>query len=142
MTNEQRQQIADLCRAHDEFMFEAREWLRRPLVSESDDAGLIFKDYHDDAFQPAPEPEPDALFGDARDDLLARAIGYALARKERANERAAEAGERAAELAKLQTEIDELRGQVNTLTCLLRDGPKSKAAAVIDLPRFMRKRTD
>jgi hypothetical protein len=58
MTNEERQQIADICRAHDEFMIEAREWLRKSPVSESDDVGLIYKDHDKSAPQPAPAPEP------------------------------------------------------------------------------------
>ena len=58
MTNEERQKIADLCRAYDEFMIEAREGLRRPPVNESNDAGLIYKDYDNGALQHAQQPEP------------------------------------------------------------------------------------
>jgi hypothetical protein len=59
-----RDEIAEVCRAHDKFMIEAREWLRSSPVSESDDAGLIFKDNDNNALAPAPQPDAATLFGD------------------------------------------------------------------------------
>src|SRR6516164_9089655 len=50
MTNEERQQIANICRAHDEFMIEHADWMARreaqaspPVEKSGDGAGLIFR---------------------------------------------------------------------------------------------------
>jgi len=38
-----RDEIRELCIAHDKFMAEAREEIRSPPVSETEGAGLIYK---------------------------------------------------------------------------------------------------
>ena|SRR5215831_18088502 len=95
-----------------------------------------------------PEP-PTAFFGDARDDLLARAIGYALAetRKEMRAERNAALVERDRRIGMLEGEIRELRGMLGaTLTLLGKcNGPVTfpDSDRVVEIPKdFMRRRTD
>jgi hypothetical protein len=90
MTNEERQQIANICRAHDEFMIEAHQWLRRQPVSESNpDTSLVFKTI-EDATPPAPQPEPMPsegepypLFTDLRAGIIRRRVGQPQARPAR-----------------------------------------------------------
>jgi len=54
-----RDDIRALCAEHDRFMAEqASEPIRRPPVSKTDEAGLIYKEYDNSA--PAHAPAPDA----------------------------------------------------------------------------------
>jgi|SRR5215471_5229990 len=134
MTNEERQQIADLCRAHDEFMIEAREWLRKPPASESDDAGLIYKDYDNGALEHAPHPAPEQDWSgwerwlrghlDNERVVIAQAIGEVIA-----EERESARQERDAELLKLRSEIAELRGKTDALLSML----QMKGGDIVDL---------
>src|SRR5262249_37787549 len=58
-TDDDRRELAELCRIHDRMMAEAAsERMRRPPVSESDPDGLIYKDYDNSAPAPAPEADP------------------------------------------------------------------------------------
>src|SRR5262245_10863960 len=54
MTNEDRQQITDLCREHDRFMIEAREWLRSPPMSAAEREGILRRDYDGNALVDVP----------------------------------------------------------------------------------------
>jgi hypothetical protein len=61
-----RDEIRALCAAHDRFMAEqACEPIRRPPVSETGDAGVIYKDYDNTALAAAAEPEPEAFDAEA-----------------------------------------------------------------------------
>jgi hypothetical protein len=137
-----RDEIADVCRAHDKFMIEAREWVRSPPVSETDDAGLVYKQHDNSEPAHAATREQQASEGDwsawetwiaghlanARAELLdtvTRAVGEVIGR-----ERAATRQERDAELLKLKSEIAELRGKIDTLLSLM-----TKGGSVVDLPR-------
>jgi len=138
-----RDEIRELCIAHDKFMAEAREEIRSPPVSETEDAGLIYKEYDNNALPAGSEGDadevsdaPPGIFGDWRDQALAEAMGICLA-ETRKEMRA----ERAAEIAPLKTEIAELRGQVSALLTMLGAGDKAKDASIIALPNW-RKRTD
>ena len=147
-----REEIRQLCIAHDRFMAEqASETIRRSPVSESGGAGIIYKEYDNSALPPAAataEGEQDwsgweawmaghlAVEREHMLDSLAEAMGICLA-ETRKEMRA----ERAAEIAPLKTEIAELRGQVSALLTMLGAGDKAKDASIIALPNW-RKRTD
>src|SRR6516225_3019500 len=99
-----------------------------PPVSETEDAGLIYKEYDNNALPAGSEGDadevsdaPPGIFGDWRDQALAEAMGICLA-ETRKEMRA----ERAAEIAPLKTEIAELRGQVSALLTMLGAGDKAK----------------
>ena len=64
-----RDEIRELCIAHDKFMAEAREEIRSPPVSETEDAGLIYKEYDNNALPAGSEGDADTF------DLLVRFEG-------------------------------------------------------------------
>jgi len=131
-----RDEIRELCIAHDRFMAEqASEPTRRPPVSETDDPGLVYKEYDNSEPASAPRLDAEPSDGDWR-DTVAEAMGIVIA-ETRKEMRA----ERAAEIAPLKTEIAELRGQVSALLTMLGAGDKAKDASIIALPNW-RKRTD
>jgi len=150
-----RDEIRELCIAHDRFMAEqANEPIRRPPVSETELPRIIYRDYDGAAFQPTPEPTPeptpDALFGDWRDDALARGIGFALSevRHQLRTEREAALVTRDRKIAELEGELREIRGMLGATLALL--GQKSEGSSsvratnprteVVELPRgFMRR---
>jgi hypothetical protein len=118
-------EIAQLCAAHDRFMAEqASEPMRRLPVSETDAGGLIFKDYDNNALQPAPQPESEP-FDAAQREVLAHVV---------AQQQDHEYAEREKALAPLKQEIAELRGQVSALLTLL--GKTEKAADIVELPNW------
>jgi len=149
-----RDEIRELCLAHDKQMAEDRQWLAqyraraRSPASESDDDGLVYKDHDNAAQQPAPATEAEAdwsgwekwLRGHLNNeraemlDLLAKAMGEVIA-----EERAAARRERDTELLKVRAELAELRGRTDALLGLL----QSKTGDVVDLPRgFWRRDRD
>ena len=132
-----RDEIRQLCAAHDRFMAEqASEAIRRPPVSESaTDAGLVFKTV-DDALVPAaesaaePSDETLGLFGDQRDQMLAQSLGIIIAELRR---------EWRQEIKRLERKNVELRARVDTLTAIVAGG-KIKTADVHELPKgFLRR---
>jgi len=132
-----REEIRELCIAHDKQMAEDREWLARrgqarPFVRKSDDpAGLIFKTVEN---EPAPASEGDpwagwnAWMGAHLDNLRAEIENalvdlVVLLRKDWEQDIRRAVTERDAEIA-------HLRGQVEVLTRLY----ASKSADIHDLP--------
>jgi len=128
-TDEDRRELAELCRVHDRMMAEhAASERQEALVQKSDaEEELVFK-VIEDATPPAPVPEPEP-FDEVQLDVLARVI---------AMEQDHEHEEREKAIAPLKTEIAELRGQVSALLTLL--GQKEfKSADVIDLPDWRKR---
>ena len=129
-----RDEIADVCRAHDKFMIEAREWLRSPPVSEPDDPGIVYKEY--DNSEPAPAPVADADWSGwerwlrAHLNIERRGLLEAL-EKDIADIIAEMRKERDAELLKLRAEVAELKGRTDVLISLL----QTKGGDVVDLPQ-------
>jgi hypothetical protein len=137
-----REEIRQLCIAHDRFMAEhASEPIRRPTVSETDDANSA----------PAPAPVADAdwsgweawLAGhlaNVRRELLddfARAMGELISELRR--EWRHEIDRR---ISTLQCENAELRGMLGATLQLLGQRPedRSKSGQIIDLPDWRRPR--
>jgi len=133
-----RDEIRQLCIAHDKFMAEAREEIRSPPVSEIDNPGILYREY--DNSEPAPAAADDA--GDSDGDWQeAVAEGIAEAgdylRKEMHQEFAGELLKRDREIAALRNELCEVTGFVSgVLAALGKPSPPtdSKAADVVDLP--------
>jgi len=160
-----REEIRQLCIAHDRFMAEqASEPIRRPPVSAPDDAGLIYKQ-HDNS-EPAPALAADTtLSGEALAqwhadwdrwmlghlaverrgllDALERDLVEILAKQEQdiRQERDAELLKRDRRIGELEGEIRELKGFVGGLLAAF--GQKEKTADVVDLPHgFWRRNRD
>jgi len=119
-TDDDRREMRELCRVHDQMMAEAR----------ADDPGetLVFK-VMEDAGPPAPEPGP---FTEYQSDVLAHVIVEL--RKEWREERDEAIAPLRAEIADLKGKLDavaELKGKVDALLTLLQ-GAK---AEVMGLPR-------
>jgi len=130
-TDEDRRELAELCRVHDQMMAEARA---NPLVQKSDAGGeLVFK-VIEDATPPAPQSEPQPSF-DADERLTVILGEFALElQREWREERDKAIAPLKAEIAKLKGKLDavaELKGKVDALLTLLQ-GAK---AEVIGLPR-------
>jgi hypothetical protein len=124
-TDDDRRELAELCRIHDRMMAEARA---SQLVPKSDvEEELVFK-VLEDATPPAPEPEPEP-FDEAQSDVLARVIAMVQDREHDEREKA---------IAPLKIEIAELRGQVSALLMLVRQ-KECKSANVIDLPDWRKR---
>lgn len=162
MDEHTRRTLAELFAADDKWRAEHEDWLARrnaesipPPVRENDGGAVLYRTTDQNA-QASPQtaaPTPSSaddgggLFGDWRDDMLARALGTIIAemRAEREAERSAEQGERNAELAKLQTEIDELRGKINAILTLMGAASATKMLTrarddgVIDLPDWRKR---
>jgi hypothetical protein len=123
-----RDEIGHLCQEHDRFMAEAREWLRRSPVSESDTDGLIYKHYDNSAQAAVPVPEPEP-FDAAQSDVLARVVAVVQDREQAELEKA---------LAERDARITRLDGKVEALLALLGKSvnlPDLKSAEVVDLPK-------
>jgi hypothetical protein len=127
-----REEIRQLCIAHDRFMAEqASESITRPSpVSEIETDGLIFKDYDNSALQPAHEPLSEG-FSEYQADTLAHLIVELRA-------------ERNADIARklaIQGENRELKGMIGSvLTLLGGDKAKSDDRIVELLPNWRKKR--
>jgi hypothetical protein len=126
-TDDDRRELAELCRVHDRMMAEARA---TPLVWKSDAEGeLVFK-VMEDASPPAPQPEPEPFDQFQSDVLIQVIVGL---RKEWREERDEAIAPLKAEIAELKGKLDavaELKGKVDAL--LLLQGAK---AEVIGLPQ-------
>ena len=124
-TEDDRRQLAELCQQHDGMMAEASEPVRSPPVSETDDAGLVYKEYDNSA--PASAPENDDGFGEvypAFDDLMKGICEFVVMY---CSEKLAPRDDR---IAKLEAKVEVL------LTLVGNQGSDSnKAAEVIGLPR-------
>jgi hypothetical protein len=157
----------DKWRAEHEDWLARRNAEREALARKSGEDGLMHRTTENNARDAAPDSLPavssdddGTILGSAeRDDQLARALGKIISemRKEWQSDIAAcrtemvklygafrhEWSKRNPErIAKFQVELDQLRGRLHTLSVVLRDGPKSKAAKnVVDLPNW-RKRND
>ena len=130
-TDEDRRELAELCRVHDQMMAEARA---NPLVQKSDAEGeLVFK-VIEDATPPAPQSEPQPSF-DADERLTVILGEFALElQREWREERDKAIAPLKAEIAELKGRLEavaELKGKVDALLTLLQ-GAK---AEVIGLPR-------
>jgi len=91
MTDDERRELRDLMQAHDQMMTEHQEWMAAreaaatSPVQKSDGDGLVYRTMNGNAPAPAPqtgaEPSEEGLnlFGDERDQILAHAVGYAIA---------------------------------------------------------------
>src|SRR5262245_49712840 len=127
-----REEIRQLCTAHDRFMAEhASGPIRRRPVSESDTDGLIYKDYDNSALATAPAAEQEP-FDEGQVDVLGRVIAL---------ERRYQRDERAKELAERDARITRLEGKVDALIALLGQGRPSKSIpdGVVELPNWRRK---
>ena len=125
-----REEIRQLCIAHDRFMAEqASETIRKPPVSENDESDLIFKDFDNGTLQAAAgtaEGEQDWSGWESwirghlniERETIFTVVGDVLA-------------ERDAEVTKLRSEIAELKGRVDVLLSLVTKG----GADVVSLPR-------
>jgi hypothetical protein len=121
-----RRQLAELCAEHDRMMAEASERTRSPPVSETDDAGLVYKEYDNRA--PAPAPEDDDDFGEAYpafDDLMKGICKFVVTY---CSEKLAPRDER---IAKLEAKVEVL---LTLLGNRNQGSDSNKAAEVIDLP--------
>ena len=136
--------IAWLCLAHDKQMAEDRQWLAqhrtqaRSPASESDDDGLVYKDYDNSALQPAYEPEPEG-FTEYQRDVLVEVIAELRAEWQEAIDR---------RFAALKNENAELKGMISTVlqiigeklgNCTTVQKPESE---VVELLPNWRKRGD
>ena len=149
-----REEIRQLCIAHDRFMAEqASETIRRSPVSETGAAGIIYKDYDNNAMAAAPAEETDwsgwerwmsghldnlrREINDDREkliDSIADGVVQLLDQERDASNR---------KLAKLQAENIEIKGLLSDMLALLGKSDVSKAGYAIDvLRRFLGKRTD
>jgi len=127
-----REEIRQLCIAHDRFMAEqASEPIRRPPVSEPDDAGLIYKEHDNSERAPAAEPAAATLEGvwsDATVEALCDILDNVENRMRQEFDR---------KLAVLEGENRELKGMLGATLTLL--GQKEfKTADVVDLPDWKR----
>src|SRR5262249_27400079 len=133
-----REEIRQLCIAHDRLMAEhASEPIRRPPMSETDDAGLVYKEFDNGALAPAPQADADwsgwerwlrAHLNIERGgllDALKKDLVNIIAEKRRVTRQESEA-----EILKLKSEIAELRGRLDMMVNLM-----TKTGDVIDLPR-------
>jgi hypothetical protein len=121
-TDEDRRELRELCRVHDQMMAEQR----------ANDPGeeLVFK-VMEDARPPVPEPEPEP-FTEYQSDTIAHVIVEL--RKEWREEREEAIAPLKAEIAELKGKLDavtELKGKMDALLTLLQ-GAK---ADLIGLPR-------
>jgi hypothetical protein len=127
-TDDDRRELAELCRVHDRMMAEARA---SPPVRKSDSEDeLVFK-VIEDATPPAPQPDA-APFDKAQVDILALVINELRDEWRR---------DHAAEIADLKGKLDavaELKGKLDAVLTLL--GQKEfKSAEVIDLPDWRKR---
>ena len=142
-----REEIRQLCIAHDRFMAEqASETIRRSPVSESGDAGIIYKEYDNSALPPA------AATAEGQQDWSgweAWMAGHLAVEREHMLDSLAEAmmmlihQERDTvdrKLAELRAENAELKGMIGTVLRLY--AGETKSGDVVDLPNFMRRRND
>jgi len=139
-----REEIRQLCIAHDRFMAEqASETIRRSPVSESGDAGIIYKEYDNSALPPA------AATAEGQQDWSgweAWMAGHLAVERERILDDVVEIvnlgvnkmlnQERASidrELANLRAENAELKGMMATVLRLF--AGETKAADIVDIRR-------
>ena len=142
-----REEIRQLCIAHDRFMAEqASEPIRRPPVSETDDAGLIYKEFDNNALAPAPQPEDVSKdwnawfsagfanhFAVERRSMQDEFIEATLSSEKVVLQEVREAFmRRDRRLGELEGELKELKGFVKGLLAAF--GPKDKTADIVMLP--------
>ena len=143
-----RDEIRALCAEHDRFMAEQEsEAIRRPPVSEPDDAGLVYKEFDNGA--PAPAAEPDAapfegaaapseagLWSDEFVKTLADILDDVEQRMRREWKHEIER-----EITVLRNENAELRGFLGGLLAAI--GPRTedvpKSGQIVDLPAWRRR---
>jgi hypothetical protein len=151
-----REEIRQLCIAHDRFMAEqASVRIRRPPVSENEDASLIYKDYDNGAPVPAATAEGadwsawegwlKAHLAIERDTLAKVIAEFTL---QYLTERLVPLDRK---LAELEGENRELKGMLGATLTLL-GGEKArnymhtlvptKSADVVELPNFLTRRRD
>ena len=124
-----RDEIRALCTAHDRMMAEHHEWTARrevagaALLQKSDESAVLYREHHDNA--PAPAPQPDAEPSDG-DDELAHAIDvFAQAVENRLAELDSELVKRDRKIGELEGELREIKGMLGaTLTLLGQQKPK------------------
>src|SRR5262245_36762322 len=127
-----REEIRQLCIAHDRFMAEqASEPIRSPHVQRNDAGGRLIYKRMGDALQSAPEPETEGelgLFGDYRDRLLSRAIGCVISHERHGRRQELEAAlvSRDRKIGELEGEIRELKGMLGATLQLLGTGNAPK----------------
>jgi len=145
MTNEERQQIANICRAHDEFMIEHADWMARreaqaspPVEKSGDGAGLIFRTTETERAPAAAAVSTQS--SEAEDypvgrDEVARALGVIIAELR---------AEWTQEFEKRESRIARLEGQIEMLVALLGQKlglPTMGKSDVVELPRGFLRRT-
>jgi len=143
-----RDEIRELCIAHDKQMAEDREWLARrevpaaSLVQRNDNpAGLIFKT-NENALLDVPAAGTEAPIDPFEEDPL----GYAVNVFAEGVEKRFDYEER--QRQRLEREITNLRGQLDAVLGILgkssgQENAHLKSANVVDLPAgFIRKRND
>jgi len=139
-----REEIRQLCIAHDRFMAEqASETIRRSPVSESGDAGIIYKEYDNSALPPAAataEGEQDwsgweawmaghlAVEREHMLDSLAEAMMMLIHQERDTVDR---------KLAELRAENAELKGMIGTVLRLY--AGETKTGDVVDLPDWRKR---
>src|SRR6516225_10567581 len=139
-----REEIRQLCIAHDRFMAEqASETIRRSPVSESGGAGIIYKEYDNSALPPAAataEGEQDwsgweawmaghlAVEREHMLDSLAEAMMMLIHQERDAVDR---------KLAELRAENAELKGMIGTVLRLY--AGETKTGDVVDLPDWRKR---
>ena len=139
-----REEIRQLCIAHDRFMAEqASETIRRSPVSESGDAGIIYKEYDNSALPPA------AATAEGQQDWSgweAWMAGHLAVEREHMLDSLAEAmmmlihQERDTvdrKLAELRAENAELKGMIGTVLRLY--AGETKTGDVVDLPDWRKR---
>jgi hypothetical protein len=146
-----RDEIRELCIAHDRFMAEQEsDAIQRPPVCESDDAGLVYKTH--DNNEPAPAAADDGDWSgweawlrahlDNERAVFTEALAEVISelRKEWRAEHAQALTELARKFADLRAENAELKGMLAATLTLLGQhaGDSTKAANVVDLPNWRR----
>jgi len=136
-----REEIRQLCIAHDRFMAEqASEPIRRPPVSEPDDAGLIYKEYDNGALMPAAEPDTAPSEAGLWSDEFVKTLADILDDVEQRMRREWK-HEIEREITVLRNENAELRGFLGGLLAAI--GPRTedvpKSGQIVDLPAWRRR---
>jgi cell division septum initiation protein DivIVA len=129
MSDEDRRSLAELYAEDDRLRAEHEQWMAdreaaaHAPVRKSDESAVLYREHHDNA--PAPAPQPDAEPSDG-DDELAHAIDvFAQAVENRLAELDSELVKRDRKIGELEGELREIKGMLGaTLTLLGQQKPK------------------
>jgi hypothetical protein len=118
---------ADPCKMQDRLIAEHDQWMAQhepqgsPPVSETDDAGLLYRSYDNSALETALEPEPEPFDQDTLADSVAKFVITRIRRERVVYDR---------KIAGLEGELREVKGMLGAVLQLL-----GKSGTVVELPK-------